>query len=141
MKDLMKKDNSFSGFPVPMLPPAIPPIEYRSGIGTLVENWLHNKKLEQIDKAKALEASIARNSCEAFRSQCDMMMEFLTFGQRYQTTMESLKNRTAMEQEMINRQKLENQKLYLETKGLELDNKKQEFEYQQMLKAAEHEPD
>lgn len=131
-KDLVKTD--IPGFPSLFFPPAIPPSEYRPGLTPIVGNWFKNKKLGQLAASKALEAEIAKSSLEALKAQCEMMSYFMLQGQAMQTERQSLINKNAYEQEMINAQKLANLKASEEIKQLQLDYRKMELEYNQMLK-------
>lgn len=131
-KDLVTID--IPGFPSLVLPSDIPPTDYEPGIFPLFDNWLKKKKLNQIYQIKALEQEISECNLKAFKAQMEMFLIRMLAPQKMKTEHESMKSQTEYEREIVNMQKIANMKAHEELKQLQLDSRKMELEYQQMLK-------
>jgi uncharacterized membrane protein YgaE (UPF0421/DUF939 family) len=117
------------------LPSANPPMQFQGG---LVNNFFHNWKLKQLEKASDHEATIAINHYWAGKAKLNLVQDFITFQSRttdifkeFEHREETRKLERALVSEQLNKIKLENQALYFETRISEMEFKKREKEFKE----------
>jgi len=104
MGDLVKKNNAV-GFPnMPSLPamfqntlpPEVPQIQYKAGLIPIVENFVHNWKLGQIERASEREANIAENCNRRQVAMFKGIEDLLLFGPRYNLKIKTIEHELRM---------------------------------------------
>jgi len=112
------------------LPPMIPQIQYKPGLLTLVDNFFHNWKLKQLERASEREAEIAFNHARKMKAQFEGISELLLFGQNYELKLEKIRNSQSMmkiaeekAQAELVEQQLKNYQLQAELQLTQLDLK------------------
>jgi hypothetical protein len=136
---MLAKTNKHNLPPMPLppetlsgvMPRLIPPIQYENSI---ISNFFHNWKVGQIERETERRAKIAQNNHAETSARLQMMTEIITWQAKTQDVfqlyfhLEEMRSRErAIKDEELNKIRLEN---YL----LQIDAKKAEFEFKQMLK-------
>lgn len=102
------------------LPPTVPQAQYKAGIVPIVSNFIHNIKLEQMEKSANLEANIAEHHVRKLRANLDGIKELILFGQKYELEVKSL--HSAIRLIDINEQKAQAEMVNLQLKNVNEQN-------------------
>jgi hypothetical protein len=131
MGDLVKKNNpvAFPNMPsLPSmfqntLPPEVPQIQYKGGLVPIVENFIHNWKLGQIERASEREANIAENTNRRQVAMFKGIEDLLLFGPRYNLKMKGIEHELTM-------MDIAERKAEAELQGIQFKNKQEYHEAQ-----------
>jgi hypothetical protein len=115
-------------------PPQLPSPEFRPGLAPVLENWLVNKKLKQMEAGSEHIKNIMQNTAEAVRLQTEIMVQTVTAPMKIQHEIKSYENNLEMQNLQLEAQRLRNDEQRLKNQSLYFDNKKIEYEYNEMIK-------
>jgi hypothetical protein len=117
-----------------IITPPPPPIDYN---WNLPKRYFHNRKLEDIAKAKRLSKEIAKDSDEQLQYNLNTIMQMITFTAKMGDALAEISHREKtrqteleLKQEQLNEQRMKNYQLNLECQ-------KSDFILKQMLKENE----
>ncbi len=113
-----------------VLPTPVPQIDYRPGIVPLLDNFLHNWKLKQMEREAERQANIAEYKVRQGRAQSEAILQLLLFGEDYKARLKEINHRMEMmdieEQKgrhEITKMQLENQIIYYQAQQEEIEYK------------------
>ena len=117
-----------------LLPTPVPPLRYKPGLTPILENFIHNWKLGQIQRGVEREAAIAEAKLKETRARFAQITELLLFGPKYELALKQIRTDTELLE--INKQKalVELNHQQLVNFQLQIDCQKAQFELEQMLK-------
>jgi hypothetical protein len=138
MSDIIKKDPIAPLMPLMtnVMPAPVPQLQYNSG---LIQGFLHNIKLGQMEKATLREALITENMDRKLRANLSIIEQSVTFSAKLALTFKKIEmeNRQLdiiekMYQADLEEKQLKNQILYYQVKNEEMDFKLKEKNFQEI---------
>jgi hypothetical protein len=117
-----------------MLPTPVPQLIYKPGILPLLDGFIHNWKLGQLQRAAEREAAISEAKLRQTRAQFAQIEELLLFGPRYALAMDKLTH----EKEMLHVTKQTAEAflahIQVQTYMAQIEAQKSQLELQHMMK-------
>jgi hypothetical protein len=118
----------------PMLPTPVPPLEYKPGVLPILEGFLHNWKLLQLQRAAERESAIGEAKLRQARAQAALIEEMLLFGYRYSLEMQKITHEQGMLEITKETAQANLATIQLQNLMAQIEAQKSQLELQHMMK-------